>query len=340
LFFAVRRGRLTYFHGFLETTREGTVQTVLLPAINVLDSSGFFEYIFSQSATTFRMKTLPVCCGFTLLLLSGCSIEKLALRSMTGLLDNTMIAVMEEEDLKLAEQAIGGDLKLLDGLVKTDPENEKMLLLACQGYTSYSLAFAEDSVDRARLLYMRGQRYGLRALTLRGIPESVFRSDPATVRRALAKLSKDDIPIVFWTVNAWGNAINLQRDNPDEIANLPTVNAMMEWVKERDSTYYYGGPFLYFGTYYGSLPPILGGNPELSKVNFDRAVKAGDGKFLMTFIYYAKTYAVQTQNEKLFKELLTRVLDAPADILPEQRLANVVAKSRARQLLARTSELF
>jgi len=60
----------------------------------------------------------------------------------------------------------------------------------------------------------------------------------------------------------------------------------------------------------------------------------------MTFIYYAKTYAVQTQNEKLFKELLTRVLDAPADILPEQRLANVVAKSRARQLLARTSELF
>jgi len=289
---------------------------------------------------TYRMRIFPICCCFTLLLVSGCSIERLALRSMTGLLNNTMIALMEEEDLKLAEQAIGGDLKLLDGLVKTDPENEKLLLMACQGYTSYSLAFAEDSADRARLLYKRGQRYGLQALNLRGIPDSVFRSDAATVKRALAKLSKDDIPIVFWTVNAWANAINLQRDNPDEIANLPTVNAMMEWVREKDSTYYYGGPFVYFGTYYGSLPAILGGNATLSKINFDRAVEASSGKFLMTFVYYAKTYAVQTQDEALFKELLTRVLNAPVDILPDQRLANVVAKSRARQWLARTSELF
>jgi hypothetical protein len=97
---------------------------------------------------------------------------------------------------------------------------------------------------------------------------------------------------------------------------------------------------VYFGTYYGSLPAILGGNATLSKINFDRAVEASSGKFLMTFVYYAKTYAVQTQDEALFKELLTRVLNAPVDILPDQRLANVVAKSRARQWLARTSELF
>ena len=44
------------------------------------------------------MRVFLICCCFTLLLVSGCSIERLALRSMTGLLDNTMIAVMEEEE--------------------------------------------------------------------------------------------------------------------------------------------------------------------------------------------------------------------------------------------------
>ncbi len=136
-------------------------------------------------------------CALALVAGQGCSIQKMAVRSLEGVLDNTMAAVMDEEDLRLAEQAIGGDLKLLDGLVRTDPENQKLLLLSCQGYTSYALAFAEDSLDRARFFYRRGQRYGMRALALKGIPDSVFHSTEAAMRRALAGLSKDDLPIVF-----------------------------------------------------------------------------------------------------------------------------------------------
>ena len=271
---------------------------------------------------------------------SGCSIQKMALRSIDGIFDNAMLALTEEEDLKIAEQAIGGNLKLIDGLLKTDPENEKLLLLACQGYTSYSLGFAEDSLPRALLFYLRAQRYGMRALTLRGIPDSVFYSDPVTMKRSLAKLSADDVPIVFWTVNAWGSAVNLQRDNPDAVANLPIVNAMMEWVKEKDSTYYYGGPLLYFGVYYGSLPAMFGGNTDLSRAYFERAIAASRGSFLMTYVFYAKSYAVQVQDEALYQDLLMRVLQAPRDILPDQRLPNSIAKLRAREMLAHKSDYF
>ncbi len=287
-------------------------------------------------------KTLAVYTFSALTLVGGegCSIQKMAIRSLDGVLDNTMAAVMEEEDLRLAEQAIGGDLKLLDGLVRTDPENQKLLLLSCQGYTSYALAFAEDSLDRARFFYRRGQQYGMRALALKGIPDSVFHSNEAAMLRALDGLSRDDLPIVFWTVNAWGSAANLERDNPESIADLPLVNAMMRWVKEQDSTYFYGGPLLYFGTFYGSLPALLGGNVQLSKSYFDRAVAVNKGQFLMTLVFYAKTYAVQTQDEPLFRELLMRVINTPLTVLPEQRLANVVAKKRARELLARVSDFF
>jgi hypothetical protein len=114
----------------------------------------------------------------------------------------------------------------------------------------------------------------------------------------------------------------------------------MEWVKEKDSTYYYGGQYLYFGMYYGSFPPLLGGRPDLAKENFERAIAAGGGKFLMTYVFYAKIYAVETQDERLFEDLLAHVIDASADVLPEQRLANAVAKKRAQEALARKGDFF
>jgi hypothetical protein len=134
--------------------------------------------------------------------------------------------------------------------------------------------------------------------------------------------------------------VNLQLADPDALASLPSINAMMEWVEEKDPAYFYGGSFLYFGVFYGSLPPVLGGKPDLAKVNFERALAVGGGKFLMTYVFYAKTYAVEAQDERLFEDLLNHVIDAPVDVLPEQRLANAVAKKRAQEALSRKSDFF
>jgi hypothetical protein len=277
---------------------------------------------------------------FGLLLLQACTIQTFALRSLDNLFNNTVASFMEEGDLRLAEQGVAGNLKLLDGVAKSDPENDKFMLLACQGYAAYALAFAEDSPARALEFYTRAQRYGARGLELLGVPRKVFSSDAPAMRRALERLEKKDVPLVFWTASAWGSAVILQLADPDAIVSLPSINAMMEWVKEKDSTYYYGGPYLYFGMYYGSFPPLLGGRPDLAKENFERAIAAGGGKFLMTYVFYAKIYAVETQDERLFEDLLAHVIDASADVLPEQRLANAVAKKRAQEALARKGDFF
>jgi hypothetical protein len=274
------------------------------------------------------------------ILAQGCTIQSIALRSIDSLFDNTVSALMREGDLQFAESAITGDLKLLEGVVQSDPTNVKYLQLACMGYASYALAFAEDNPDRALLFYSRAQAYGVRGLQLRGVPKGAFSANEPVMRAALGKLQKADVPLVFWTANAWANAISLQPDEPEAIAAIPTANALMSWVKEREPDFFYGGPLLYFGVYYGSYPPAFGGRPDLSKENFERALAAGRGRFLMTDVLYARTYAVETQDRALFQELLTRVLEAPSDVLPEQGLANAVAKKRARQLLARTEELF
>lgn len=279
-----------------------------------------------------------VCAGF--LLVQACTIQTFALRSLDNLFNNTIASFMEEGDLRLAEQGIAGNLKLLEGVVKSDPENGKFLLLACQGYAAYALAFADDSSERSLSFYTRARLYGTRGLVLLGIPPRVFTSDAAAMRQALSRLGKQDVPLVFWTASAWGSAVNLQLADPAAIACLPSINAMMEWVEAKDPEYFYGGPYLYFGVFYGSLPPVLGGKPDLAKVNFERALAAGGGKFLMTYVFYAKTYAVEMQDERLFEDLLDHVIDASVDVLPEQRMANAVAKKRAQEALARKGDFF
>ena len=254
--------------------------------------------------------------------------------------DKTVEALMREGDLKFAEAAMAGDLKLLEGVTDSDPSNVRYLELACMGYTSYALAFAADDPSRALLFYSRAQGFGVRGMVQRGIPLSAFTADAATMTSALRRLGRGDVPLVFWTADAWGSAISLQPDDTDVIAAVPTANALMEWVRGQDPDYFYGGPSLYFGVYYGSYPPSLGGRPDLARENFEKARASAGGRFLMTDVLYARTYAVQTQDRQLFHDLLTRVVDAPADLLPEQRLANAVARGRARALLAHEEELF
>ena len=60
----------------------------------------------------------------------------------------------------------------------------------------------------------------------------------------------------------------------------------------------------------------------------------------MTYVYYARSYAVATLDEKLFGELLGKVDQASLEIAPHDRLANAIAKKKAKLLLAKESELF
>lgn len=285
--------------------------------------------------------------GVTLLLLvlvvlgmQGC-IQTLAIRSVGGILDDGFEVFNEETDLPLAESALGANLKLLEALIKGDPDNRQLLLLASQGYSAYALAFVEDEdEERAKLFYLRGRDYGLRVLSQNKTFRAAMNGDAAAFQQALHSFSKADVPALFWAAFGWAGYINLARTDLEAFANLPKVDAMMEFVLQHDPAYYYGGAHLYFGSILGSVPAALGGKPERAKEHFEKALAANGGKFLMSYVYYAKTYAVQMQDKPLFESLLKRVEDAPLDILPEARLPNAVAKKKARLLSERINDLF
>jgi hypothetical protein len=273
--------------------------------------------------------------------INNCSVQKLALHSMSGILDNSMAALYEEGDLTLAEQAIASDLKLLEGLIKSDPENEKLLLLACQGFGSYALGFVEDNDPlRAQSLYLRGKNFGLKILNKNQLFQPALTSDLDQLAVALKKFDKKDVPALFWTANNWASWINFNLSNTDALADLPRVQLIMQRVLELDESYFFGGAHLFFATIYASRPKILGGDLEKSKIHFDRCFEFCQNKFLLPYVFYARYYATRAFDEELFKNTLDKVIATPNDILPEQRLANGIAKQKARTLLQKFGEFF
>lgn len=270
----------------------------------------------------------------------GC-FHQIAVNSLGGIMDDGFVVLNEEQDLDIADKSIASNLKLLETILRSDPNNTHYLFLASMGYSSYALGFVEDdNPDRARLLYLRGTDYGMKILYHNTKFANARVKSIDEFRTALSSFTKDDVPAMFWTAIGWGSYISLSISDPTALADLEKVEAMMHFVLEKDSTYFYGGAHFFLGTVDGSRPQMFGGHPEASREHFEECLKINSGKFLMTYVYYARSYAVQTQNQKLFDECLTIVDTTSIDILPQARLSNAIAKKKAKLLREKTDQLF
>ena len=274
------------------------------------------------------------------ILLTGC-IQTIATSTVGDIVHDGFRAITEEGDLELAADALPANLKLLEVMLRSDPDNETILLLLSQGYSSYALGFVEDTDPaRAGVLYRRGMEYALRVLRQDEQFARALDGSLDDLQAELARRGRDDVPAVFWAAFGWGGFINLSLTDPDAIAGLPQSEALMTFVARIDSTFYYGGAHLFLGTLFGSRPRMLGGDPDRSRRHFESALRINGGTFLMTQVMYARSYAVQTMNEGLFDELLAQVAQSSPDILPEMRLANAIARKKAELLSGRKTELF
>ncbi|APF20744.1 hypothetical protein Calab_1131 [Caldithrix abyssi DSM 13497] len=280
---------------------------------------------------------------FFLALFSGCSMQRMAIRQMEPVLNNSVAAFFEEDDLELARQAMAANLKLVEGLLKSDAQNQTLLQILAQGYAGYALAFVEDTnANRARKLYLRARDYAWRLLEAQNkqLAKTLKTASAADWERILLKARKKNVPALFWLGFSWSSYINLSLEDPQAILDLARVEPVMKRVLELDSSYFYGATYLFFGSLYGQKPPLLGGNPQKARAFFEKNFKLTGGKFLLSYVYAARFYAAKTLNEQLFDSYLQKVLDSPIDIQPNVRLLNQVAKQKAKRLLKKKSEMF
>jgi len=52
-------------------------------------------------------------------------------------------------------------------------------------------------------------------------------------RRAAAKFGRADVALLYWTAAAWGALIGLSKDSPESLAELPAMEALIEFGRPR-----------------------------------------------------------------------------------------------------------
>ncbi len=289
------------------------------------------------------------------LLLSSCSMSKIASDMTSKIMKDGSPVFEQESDPEVAETSGLAMIKTLEVFHYQNPTNKIYLNLLAKSYGTYAFGFLENRMiqfkndpakfqvyfDRARNFYKKGKDYGMAGLNRRdkGLVKALSKGVDAT-RKRMESYSRHEIEPVFWAAFNWGSYINLSKDDITIVADLPLVETMMARIVKVYPSFYFAGPQLFYGVYYASRPSMLGGSPEKSKEHFNEAEKITNGKALMVYALQAQFLAVQTMDKALFHEMLDKVNAGSVDAVPEQRLANALAKQRAKYLKDNEASFF
>ena len=289
----------------------------------------------------------------------GC-MERLAANSTVRIMGRASPAVQTFADPYLAEEAIPYSIAQSEGLALVLPDSVPLRVSLLRTYGSYGFGFLEDRMEqaevdddeariehyrtRASLTYQRARQIGFETMTLEesgdGGAEGAYHRGIDAWKSYLQRFDDDEqAPIVFWTGYAIARYINLNKDNPDALADLPFAVACFERSMQLDHTFNNYAPHVAMAGYYARASESLGGQPADARREFEAAINATHRQFLTYLVMYARFYAVMVQDRALYRSLLEEVINA-GDVMPEQRLANVIAKRRARRYLAQIDDLF
>ncbi len=288
-----------------------------------------------------------------LLVVSGCSLRKLAVNTLADALAGSSSAFATDEDPELIRDALPFALKTIEALLGEAPENTGLLVSACQGFVLYATGFVELEADRleatsyrqakhqherALKLYLRARGYCFQALdlTLPDAREALVRGTEG----ALDNTRPEHVRLLYWTAASWGSTIAAGLDRPELVADLPAVRVLLERALELDDDYDRGA--LHDAMMVLEFAEIQSGAGSLERAreHFERALELSDGTRASTYVTWANSVSVREQNRQEFQRLLEQALAIDPDKDVDYRLVNLIQQDRARWLLDQADELF
>ncbi len=301
------------------------------------------------------MKIKFICLFFTTTLVVSCSTNKVmvnyAADALTGSGSNSFAS---DEDPELIGDALPFALKVYESLLQNTEDNIELNLATGSAFIMYSNAYIhtpsamlqqnditkkKDMQSRAKKMYLRGFNYVLRGFDLKynGIK---FDFNSGNVEPYLAKMTKDDVPFLYWTAASYFGAYSLDPFDISMSANIKNAYLFMKKALELNDAFMDGAIHDFFISYYGSLPESLGGNDDKAKFHFEKAIEISKGKTLSPYISLAESVCVKKQDVKQYKMLLKKALDIDITKYPENRLANTINQRKAGWLLEHLDNKF
>lgn len=283
--------------------------------------------------------------------LGACSMAQLTVRASMPMIEGGISAMNSQTDLGLAAAALPANISLIEGMLVNDPGNADLHLYAAQAYYGYAFGFIEDGFNtdgfnmtadpaRAARLYEQGFQHAKQVLISQGLTEQALNGNLNSLQQHVNSLNKNAVPALFWAASNWAKAIDLNRDKAHNLAQLPKAVMLMQRVLELDEHYYMSGAHVFFGVYYGSKSPMLGGNYKLSEAHFNKANNANLNKLLVVKLLQAQYLERQRFNQQGFHDLLSHIINASDTLYPEQALINRISQYKASLLLNKEEQWF
>lgn len=309
------------------------------------------DYAF-QAGMSRRLTRLVAILLVALFLVPGCSVRKMAMRSLSGSFEGALDAYTRDGDPEFVREAMPASLKMIEMLLVNSPENVSMLTAAASGFTLYSHAFLIQRADRIELkdlqgarelrhrgkeMHLRARDYGLRALEVR---YPGFRSQlKSAPDEAVQQTGEKDIPLLYWTAASWGSAISVDTEDYELLLDLSKVERMIRRCLELDGSWGNGRLHEFMITFEAGRSAV-GGSRKQAEKHFRQALKINNGQSAGTYVTAAEALAIPVQDRARFRSLLKQALEVDPDVNPDMRLANVLAQDRARWLLNHTEHFF
>ncbi len=253
--------------------------------------------------------------------------------------DSLSNSIMNFDDPATVGSAIPTLLIVLDSAASGAKASGQLKLTTAQMYGAFSSAFVSEP-ERQKVLTNRGFNYAKEGSCLENKAWcDLADMDSAAFQQFTETLGKKDVPIAYAYAASWLAYIQANSDNWSVIADLGRAKQLLEIVVKFDEAYDNASAHLYLGAIATTLPPALGGQPDVGQQHFERALELTDNKNLLIKVEYARRFARITFDQELHHRLLTEVLAADFRV-PDLTLMNAWARQQAQQLLATEADYF
>lgn len=272
-----------------------------------------------------------------LLSLSGCSYFVSSFTDDLG--RNVTKVILNHEDPETVAQAIPSYLVLLEAMSQENAGRTSLLASTSELYGAYINLIPKDS-QRGQLLASKSFDFALRsACSHRSAFCLIEQLKFPEFKIIIDKVDKADVPALYTLASAWAGWVQAHSADWNAVAQLAQVKAIMTKIVELDETYKAGGAHIYLGVMATLIPPAMGGEPEIGRKHFERALVLSQQRNLMIKVIYAKQYARLMFDRELHDRLLQEVLSADPKQL-DLTLINRVAQQQAQALLASGNDYF
>jgi len=263
-----------------------------------------------------------------LALFASCGlVQKVAVNTTSDLLYDASYQLETVDNWDNFKDAVPANLTIVESLHYLEPHNEKLLVSLIKGFTSYAFVVNETlyyddflsskqnspNLHQALLNYSKAVKYSEKFFAERKISyqELVESLNKGTTTQLLNDHfdsgSIYDREGLFFTAQAIGSLVNLQRTKMDMIAQLPVAKALFDWVCNKDPNINFGACDLFYGAYEAGRPKMLGGNPQKGKEIFLKMIAARPENWLARASYLQ--YYVVPMSEESEYDIQKKIMD-------------------------------